>query len=83
VGFDQGGEVKDSKKRRGEAASCKMGQLTCSMGLEQMGICICASNSTTPSKGICVLRAYILNLYILEFGNTVLIMYIFLLCRLK
>jgi hypothetical protein len=42
-----------SRIARGEVrpTSCKMGQLTCNMGLELMRIYIRASKATTPSKG--------------------------------
>jgi hypothetical protein len=38
----------------GGAISLKMGQLTCSMGLDWMGVHTRASKATTPSKGFCI-----------------------------
>jgi hypothetical protein len=55
---DQGCGFKDSKEEG--STSCKIGQLTCNMGLERRKICIHASKAATPSKGFLHLEAHML-----------------------
>ncbi len=63
--YDQGGGIKDSKGRN-EANIMQDGSITCSMGLEWMGIRIHVFKATTP------IRIYMLNYCILySFSNTV------------
>jgi hypothetical protein len=79
-GIDQGGRFKDSKGRD-DATSCKMNQLTCGMA-DMDGNQNCASRATTSSEGFVFKDLYIKLLLYLVYNN-VLILYTFLLCRLK
>jgi hypothetical protein len=57
------------------------GLLTCSTGLEWRELRLLAQRTTIPRKGFCSIRAQTFYYYILY--NIVVILYIFLLCRLK
>jgi hypothetical protein len=75
MGCDQGGGFKDGEGRGG-AYVMQDGKLTCSMGLEWMGIRTHAYEATTPTEGFFALKTHILHSCI--FYDAVLTLYIFI-----
>ncbi len=80
MGCDQGGRFKDNTGW-GEANIMQDGAVDLQHWTGLDGIRICASKATTPSKGFKFKDSHIKLLYLLD--NTILILYLFLLCRLK